>query len=409
MPELPVDQLLTVAQAIAIIDATPVNPRTEVAQLNDAAGRRLAADTVADRDDPPFDKSLMDGFAVRGGDGLTLRVVGGIPAGTSATIAIAAGEAMSIMTGAPVPAGADAVVPVEQTAREGESVLLSLKAKVGQSIARRGSDCAAGSIVLRRGVELGPAQIAVAASVGAAMVEVYARPRVAVLSTGDEIVPVDQQQGVAQIRNSNSYMLCALLTRLGCDVQDMGIVRDQPELIREKLDLGMQCDALFVTGGMSMGEYDYVPRILREMGVELRISKLRIKPGKPFVFGVREEAPHVHAGLGSTGKFVFGLPGNPVSGYVCTLRLASRLLRRMSGGEADGGVLGATLRKALPANGPREFYQPGVLDGAGGVNPLDWKGSADIYTLAAANTLIIREENAPACPVGSTVSCIRMA
>jgi molybdopterin molybdotransferase len=408
MAELPVDQLLSVAQAIAIIDATPVAPRTERVTIEQACGRRLAADILADRDDPPFDKSLMDGYAVRVDDSTTLRIVGDIPAGTAATRAVAEGEAMSIMTGAPIPPGADAVVPIEETSRDNQSVLLKMNPNRGQSIARRGSDCAAGTIVLRKGDLLGPAQIAVAASMGAANVDVFVRPQVAILSTGDEIVPVDQQPGPTQIRNSNSYMLSALLRRLGCEVIDLGIVSDDPGLIRQAMEQGLRSDVLFVTGGMSMGTYDYVPRLLGVMGVELRISKLRIKPGKPFVFGVKREAPHVHAGLDPRDHFVFGLPGNPVSGYVCTLRLASRLLSRMGGGESATEIFDAKLLKALPTNGPREFYQPGLIDGGGGIMPLDWKGSADIYTLAAANALIIRPENEPLLAAGTAVRAIRM-
>jgi molybdopterin molybdotransferase len=396
MSELPVDQLLSVAGAIAIIDATPVQPRVQTVPLEQSAGRRLAADIIADRDDPPFDKSLMDGFAVRAGDGDVLQIVGEIAAGAASDRGISAGQAMSIMTGAPIPPGADAVVPVEQTRRQGQAVHVQTMVKMGQSIGRRGSDCAAGAVVLKRGTLLGPAQIAVAASMGAANIEAYARPRVAILSTGDEIVSVNQQPEGSQIRTSNSSMLHALLTRLGCDVHDMGIVRDEPGLIRAELEKGMEHDALFVTGGMSMGEYDYVPQLLLEMGVELRISKLRIKPGKPFVFGVR------------AGKFVFGLPGNPVSGYVCSLRLAARLLRRMGGGPAESGVSTAMLRSPLPPNGPREFYQPGVLDDEGGIDPLKWKGSADIYTLASGNALIIRAESSPAMPIGAVVGVLRM-
>jgi molybdopterin molybdotransferase len=409
MAELPVNQLLTVDQAIAIIDGTPVHPRIDRVSLHEAAGRRLAGDIVADRDDPPFDKSLMDGYAVSPGDATTLRVIGDIPAGKCAERGIEAGEAMSIMTGAPLPTGADAVVPVEQTSRDGDFVILKVIPKRGQSIARRGSDCAAGVVVLRHSMVLGPAQVAVAASVGAANVDVFAKPRVAVLSTGDEIVPIDQRPGPSQIRNSNSAMLRVLLERLGCDVADLGIVADQPDLMRNRIERALaEHDVLFVTGGMSMGEYDYVPKLLAEIGVELRISKLRIKPGKPFVFGVRtEEAPHVPGGLRGA-KFVFGLPGNPVSGYVCTLRLASGLLSRMSGGEPKTEILNLTLRKALPFNGPREFYQPGICDETGGIEPLNWKSSADIYTLALANALIIREENAPAAAAGAAVRAIRM-
>jgi molybdopterin molybdotransferase len=408
MAELPVNQLLTVAQAIVIIDAIAITSHIERKSLNQAAGLLLADDILADRDDPPFDKSLMDGYAVRAGDSTTLRIVGDIPAGTLAKRGIEPGEAMSIMTGAPIPPGADAIIPIEQTSRTGDSVLLKSTASPGQSISCRGSDCAAGDIVLRKGTPLGPAQIAVAASVGAADLNVFAKPRVAILSTGDEIIPVHRQPQNAQIRNSNSPMLRSLLTRLGCDVHDLGIVCDNPRLIREQLEQGMQSDVLFVTGGMSMGEYDYVPKLLIEMGVELRISKLRIKPGKPFVFGVKD-APHVYSGpTAPNAKFVFGLPGNPVSGYVCTLRLASRLLTKLAGGEPADNFVNAALRKDLPINGPREFYQPAVLDEAGGIAPLQWKGSADIYTLAKANALIIRDENASAAAAGEMVKAIRM-
>jgi molybdopterin molybdotransferase len=406
MAELPVNQLLTVAQAIAIIDATPVHLRATGIPLNQGLGLRLAADVLADRDDPPFDKSLMDGYAVRCGGSATLRIVGNIAAGATAQRGIVPGEAMAIMTGAPLPAGADAVVPIEQTSRDGDSVRLDTVPAPGQSIAPQASDCAAGAIVLRRGTVLGPAQIAVAAAMGAATVEVFARPRVAVLGTGNEIVAFDQHPGSAQIRNSNSPMLLALLAQLGCEVHDLDIVADEPGLIRAKLEEGMNFDVLFVTGGMSMGEYDYVPRLLAEMGVELRICKLRIKPGKPFVFGVRG-APHVHAGLPLADKFVFGLPGNPVSGYVCTLRLASRLVARMSGGK-PAQPLTATLRHPLPKNGPREFYQPAILNSENEIAPLSWKGSADIYTLAAGNALIIREENASPAGLGTPVKYLLM-
>ncbi len=404
MPEPSVDRLLSVCQAIEIIDATPLSPRTERIALPDALHRRIAVDILADRDDPPFDKSLMDGFAVRTADRSPLRVIGEIAAGASTARALNAGETFAIMTGAPIPPGTDAVIPIEQTRREGDLVYFDNPPKPGQSIYRRAGDCAAGSTVLARGTILGPAQIAVAASMGAAAVEVFAQPTVSILGTGDEIVPADQTPAPWQIRNSNSPMLRALLTQLGCNVRDLGIVRDDPQLIRRQIRLGFETDALFITGGMSMGEHDYVPKLLVEMGVDLKIRKLRIKPGKPFIFGV---APHMHAGLQSP-RYIFGLPGNPVSGFVCTLRLAARLLRRLAGGEAAGDMLQASLVGPLPANGPREFYQPALLAADGTVEPLNWKGSADIYTLAKANALIIRPESQPALGTGARVDVIRL-
>ena len=257
-------------------------------------------------------------------------------------------------------------------------------------IAKRGSDIRAGATVLKNGTTLNPASLAVAASVGAARIQVFAKPRVAILSTGDELVPIDQTPGPAQIRNSNALMLAALLKRMHCEVTDLGIVRDTPQATREALQAGMQYDVLFVTGGMSMGEYDYVPRTLLDLGADLKITKLRIKPGKPFVFATKDT------------RYIFGLPGNPLAGFVCTIRLASRLLARLSGAQPREKWIEGPLAEPLPANGPREFYQPARFD-AGNIHPLPWKSSADLFTLAQANGLLVRPENEPAQPAGSRV------
>jgi molybdopterin molybdotransferase len=387
-------ELITVQEAIQILDNTPVTPRIIRLALSTAIGLRLAEDIHSDRDYPPFDKAVMDGFAVRSADvasPTSLRIVETIPAGTTSQQELKSGQAAAIMTGAPLPAGADAVVPVEETSRQRDRVQINTPARSGFAIARRGSDIEAGRLVLPRGIRLGPAQAAVAASVGASTVSVYARPRVAVLSTGDELIEIDQTPREAQIRNSNSVMMVALLEQLGCEVHNLGIVRDDPALIREALTRGLESDALFITGGMSMGERDYVPALLREMGLTLAITKLRIKPGKPFVFATQHKPAAI--------KYVFGLPGNPVSAYVCTLRLAARILSRLAGGPPDPPIYQLVLTEPLPANGTREFYQPAIQNGSS-VTPLSWNGSADIYTLAAANALIIRPENAPPAAAG---------
>jgi len=438
MGELDVSQLMTVAQAMAAIDAAPVAPRVTRLSLTQATGRRLARDVVADRDFPPFAKSTMDGFAVRAADvaktPAELQVVGRIAAGRAMDGTLEPGQAAAIMTGAPLPAGADGVVPVEET-EEREGIVRVLKANgVTRFVAQKGSDCPKGKLVLPKGTVLGPAQVAVAASVGAADLEVFELPRVAVLGTGDELVPFDAEPGPAQIRNCNNPMLVALLTRLGCTVHDMGTAPDNPDFIRARVLEAMtgDYDALFVTGGMSMGEHDYVPKILQEVGVEFRVTKLRIKPGKPFVFGVKKGS-----GLGVQGSggeaaapsslnpeprtlnpplnpfYVFGLPGNPVSGFVCTVRLASRLLDRMGGGPVNERWLTGRLMVGLPANGPREFYiptvrtvQPARISAQAvlpAIRPLDWKGSADVFTLASANSLLVRAANEPPLPDGTLV------
>jgi molybdopterin molybdotransferase len=405
MSELDVSDLVTVDRAIEIIDALPVRPRELELPLTQAMGLRLAETVCADRDCPPWEKSLMDGYAVRAADvavaPVDLRVVGQAAAGHSAGKTVGAGEAMTIMTGAPIPAGADCVVPIEQTdspdgpfASVGNTIKILRAASVGQFIARRGGDIAAGAEVLRQRMMIGPAQIAAAAFVGKTIVKAYDRPRVAVLGTGDELVGFDQTPRGAEIRNANNPMLVALLTRLGCTVRDLGFVGDQPAAIKAAIADGLAEDCLFVTGGMSRGQHDHVPRILREMGGELRITKLRIRPGKPFVLAAMPGS-----------QVVFGLPGNPVSAFVCTVRLAARWLRRLAGGSADEGVVWLPLAVSVAANGPREFYQPATLQ-SDGVRPLPLKGSADIFTLARAQVLFIRNENDPALPAGAMVRTV---
>lgn len=396
MSESDLSHLLSVEQAVSILNALPVSPRLVDLELLSAEGCVLAQDLSSDRDYPPFDRSLMDGYAVRCADITTvpqsLRVAGQIAAGQVATKNVEPGQAVAIMTGAPLPPGADGVVPVEHTRpglTPGTAEILQ-PARPGENIARKGHDCEHGKVILPRGTRLGPAQIGVAATVGATWVQIYARPRVAVLSTGDELVQFDQEPGPGRIRNANSVMIGTLLDRLGCEVHDLGIAPDQPNVIRASLEKMSDFDALFVSGGMSMGTHDYVPRLLIEMGVSLHVTKLRIRPGKPFIVGTR------------ASSFVFGLPGNPVSAFVCTLRLASIILARLSGA-ATPALRRAVSTRPLPANGPREFYLPAIMSAdCSAFEPLPWKGSADVFTLAKANALVIRPENAQAAAAGET-------
>jgi len=397
---------ITVAEAIAIIDAIPVRRRVQTLDAGACRGRVLASPVLADRDLPPFDKSLMDGFAARAGDlaggnaaTVALRIVGTIAAGSEAAFAIQPGQCAAIMTGAPMPAGADCVVPVEaaRVSADGQTVQLSGGGKSGEFVAPRGSDIRGGAVVLESGQWIGPAQLAAAASVGVTRLDVFASASAGILVTGDEIVPAQAAPLPHQIRDGNGPMLAALVEQLGAAVVWREHVDDDPDRLRAALAAGLRHDVLFVSGGMSMGQRDHVPRLLAELGVRILITKLRIRPGKPFIFGVHESADGAH--------YVFGLPGNPVSGFVCTLVLASRLLKRLSGGTPPVRLSRARTTDPLPANGPRDFYQPAILAGPD-IRPLNWKGSADVFTLAKANSLIVRPENHPPLPAGAEIEFI---
>lgn len=404
MTEPDVATLMSVADAIAILDATAVTPRTETMTLTEADGRVLAGAVRADRDAPPFDKALMDGFAVRAADaasGGTLRRVGEVAAGGTETRTIGPGECVAIMTGAPVPPGADAVLPVEFTKTTGDVVTVQRAIKAGNAIQPRAAEAKAGDELLPAGARLTPAGIAVCATVGAAKVDVFARPRVGVLNTGDEIVPHTVAPNGAQIRNSNTPMLLALLKRYGVEPIDLGHAADDPATIAAALS-SPGLDAILVTGGMSMGNYDYTPRVLKELGYDLAITKLKVKPGKPFVFAKKLESRRL-----VDAPFIFGLPGNPVSAFVCTARLASRLLLRMGGGAAEPEWIVANLGHDLAANGPREFYQPAIVD-AGIVRVPAWNGSADLFRLSVANALLVRPADEAALPAGSRVTLLRL-
>ncbi len=419
MSEPDVSELISVSRAIEILDNVPIAPVIAKHPLA-MIGGRLAEDIRADRDYPPFDKALMDGFAVRRSDltsiPITFPVGGENAAGSSAMPSLPLGQAVAVMTGAPIPAGADAVIPIEDIdggwARADQSrITIRRAAAASGNLARQGSECRAGDIVLHSGTSLTSAACAVAASVGAHHIHVFAPPRIALLCTGDEIVPMDETPGASQIRNSNSIMLRKLLEGMGASVFDGGIARDTPEAIRAEAsdltELIRGLDILIVTGGMSMGRHDHVPGVLRDMGFDLKITKLRIKPGKPFIFGEKMgrgsfSSTSASSENGSRPLFVFGLPGNPVSAFVCTVRLASRLIARLIGAPPPEPCLAATLATALPSNGPREFYQPVELRN-GIATVLPWRGSADIFTLTRANAFLIREENAPALGAGSPV------
>lgn len=381
---------------------------TEVVPLSQALGRTLANVVTCDMDYPPFDRAMMDGFAVRAQDvttpGTQLRILGSVAAGSSAPTPLGSGETYQINTGAPMPDGADAVVPIEvaDVAPNGESVTLRIATTAGKHVAAQSSCVKAGSVVLQAGLRLEPAEIATAAAAGATHVGVYARPTVGILATGDELVPIDCKPGKAQIRNSNTCMLEALVHRAGGEPVDLGIAGDTGDALHEAIGEGLQHDALCITGGVSMGEYDLVPDVLHQLGCTVRFKKVAIKPGKPTMFATSE-----------TGCCVFGLPGNPIGAMVAFLLFVEPVLRVRQGGKPGGRRhMNALLDSAMPPVGDRQSYWPIVLstdiNGHLRAKPLSWRGSGDPFGVAGANGLVVRPRQDRALEPGDAVKVIAL-
>jgi molybdopterin molybdotransferase len=364
---------------------------TEAVDLLAAAGRVLADPVVADRDIPPFPRSTRDGYAVRSGDlsqlPATLEVIGEIRAGenlNSLPTHVDPGQAVSIMTGAPVPAETDAVVMVEYASRQGSRVEITRNAASGENVVARGAEARQGGLLVDRGVRLNDAAIALAASVGKSRLEVYKRPRIAVLTTGDEIVGVDATPGRTQIRNSNSYSLAAQIFAAGGVPVLLPIAPDESEKLGRLIELGLQSDLLILTGGVSMGRYDLVEQVLAELGAEFFFTGAKIQPGRPVVFGRLRSAEH---------KYFFGLPGNPVSTMV-TFELFARPMVEALSGMSSRKLTFLHARSASEIRvktGLRRFL-PAVLSGElenSQVHLVAWQGSGDIAATARANCYVV--------------------
>src|SRR5580765_3281431 len=300
--------------------------------LLEAAGRVLSEPILADRDLPPFPRSTRDGYAVRAAEvadtPATLTLIGEIRAGESpSTILsqIGAGQAAAIMTGAPVPFGADAVVMIEYTEQQGAQVKINRGVAPGENVVPAGAEARQGGILVAGGQLLNDAAIALAASAGAARMKVYKRPRVAVLTTGDEIVKVDAQPGPTQIRNSNSYSLTVQIRESGGEHLLLGIAPDEPQRLRSLIEEGLTADLLVLTGGVSMGRYDLVEQVLEDLKAEFFFTGAKIQPGRPVVFGKCANARD------GKGTYFFGLPGNPVSTMVTFELFVQPMLESLAG------------------------------------------------------------------------------
>src|SRR5436190_16096043 len=368
--------MLTVEQALEIVLSNVPKPSEWTFPLAAAVGKVLREDCASDLDMPPFDKAMMDGYAVRSDDPGPLRVIEEIPAGKVPKKKLRPGTCSKIMTGAPVPAGADAVQQVEKTSRDGELVTLAAPVKPGQNIAPRATDMRQGEVVLRAGHRIRPADVGALAAIGKTRVFTTMPPRCAVVATGDELVPPARKPGPGQIRNSNTASLCAQVEALGLECADLGIVPDDPKAIRQAIRKGLRRDLLILSGGVSAGSWDFVIPALQAEGVELKMHQVLIKPGRPFCFAPR----------------VFGLPGNPVSSFVIFEVFVRPYLGKLMGTNLVRPRVRARLQMELPKKIDRVHYLPAQVwnDGSGYVaEPVPWQGSADLFALTKANGFVI--------------------
>jgi molybdopterin molybdotransferase len=374
--------VMSTARAKQRADWMPAEP----VPLLDSVHRILREDVFSDADSPRFDKAIRDGFAVRFEDLVQipaqLSVIGESRAGAGADVTVNRGECCEIMTGAPLPAGANAVVMVENTERVSAAVVRILKtAREGEGLLRRASEAREGDRILQAGRRIGLADVGLLASTGKDRVAVSKRPRVAVIATGDELVEVNEQPQLGQIRNSNTYTICVQVKEAGAEPVILGIGRDNMEDLRSKIGRGLEHDLLLVSGGVSMGKYDLVESVFAEFGVEVLFDKIAMKPGKPTVFGHR----------GNT--FVFGLPGNPISTMVAFhMFVRPVILFLLKSANTSPKIFDATLEAPAKCDPEREALVPALVRFDAGqyrIRSAPWKGSSDLVGLARANALII--------------------
>ena len=400
--------MIPVSEAIQIVLRHSAKLGVESVALGDAMGRVLAEDIVADSDLPPFDRAQMDGYAVRAADVANtparLRIVGESAAGAGWHHEMKTGEAVRIMTGAPVPIGADAVQQVELT-REidgGSQVEILESVEAGRSIVKRAAEIKAGETVLRAGEDINAAMIATLASFGYAQVKVGRRPRVAVMATGSELVDVHKKPGPDQIRDSNNYTIAAYASLAGATVERWPLAGDDTAELKKQIKQAVETsDVLITSGGVSMGVYDFMKPALKELGAEIFFERVALRPGKPTVF----------ARLGTT--LIFGLPGNPVS-VAATFNLFARAaLRKMQGAKQPGLIEEtAVLARAVKGSADRESYLPAILrtdeQGTLLAEPLKWGGSSDFVAFARATALVSVAAGVGVLEAGSVVKIVRL-
>jgi molybdenum cofactor synthesis domain-containing protein len=401
--------MIAVAEALQIVREQTRPLETENVNIEQSLGRILAQDIVADTDLPPFNRSQMDGYAVRAEDTssapVRLKIVGESAAGKGWHQEINEGEAVRIMTGAPVPPGANAVQQVELTHELKDNTVVELLASVstGRSIVNRGSEIRSGEITLRAGVTLNAAMLAVLASFGYAQVCVSRQPRVSVLATGSELVAIDKTPGPDQIRDSNNYSIGAYAENAGAIVERLPLTVDDTTSLKKVIaDAASRSDLVVTSGGVSMGVYDFTKVALNELGAELFFERIALRPGKPTVFA---RLPN--------GTLMFGLPGNPVSVSV-TFNLFARtaILAMQGANEPALRTDTAVLAKPVKGTSERESYLPAQLttndDGQLIAFPLKWGGSSDFVAFAQATALVIIPAGAEIFDSDSVVKVVRL-
>lgn len=402
MPEAARSRALEFEEArrivVQVVRGLGIRRDAEQVCLEEAHGRVLGEAVRADRDYPALRRSLRDGFAVRAVDVPgRLRVRGEVRAGEREQAPLQRGEALEIMTGAPVPDGADAVVMIEHVTRTNDEVKIEQRAEAGQFINERGGEAESGSVLIPEGTVLDASHIATLAMVGSAQFAVKQRPLVAILATGDEIVEAGESPAAHQIRNSNSYMLAVLVRAAGGDATILPIARDTREALRPLLEQGLQHDMLVVTGGVSAGKYDLVKPALGELGVEFRFDRVRVQPGQPTAFGTLGKKP------------VFGLPGNPGSTLV-TFQLFARAALELIAGQAESVLPLLSARFEAPFRhkpGLTRFLPARLSDDGQHLHHIPWQGSSDIPALAKANAFLVADHDRERWEIGDSIRVMR--
>ena len=383
----------------------------ELVSLQGAAGRVLARPLHADQDQPPFARSTRDGFACRAAEAsahVPLAITGATRAGAAPSGSVTRNSAWEIMTGAPVPRGADAVLMLEHVeVINGQARLLSPRtAATGENIVARGAQARKGDVLLPAGTWIGAAQIALAAACGCARVEVFRKPRVAILATGDELVPVQKSPGPGQIRNSNAPMLAAMVTACGGEPRVLPIVRDTEKALNSAIAKTAEDDLLLFTGGVSAGKFDLVEPALARIGARFHFTAVRIQPGKPTVFG---ELPRQSKPVDNQArtKYFLGLPGNPVSSAVTYLLFAAPLVRALAGSlDTEPHFALAQLAADVKVKPGLTRFLPAICTFIGetpSVELVPWQGSGDIAAMARANCFLVVPEDADRLKAGTVV------